>query len=428
MPRSFVLSLGAYVLILLGLVSLRGEFILLSLPLVVYLLAGYLFAPQHIDLTIERTLDSERVPVDWPVVVTLKITNNGRRLEELHLVDRISASLSVQKGSSIRIMSLGSGKSATWTYTLRGPRGYYAFQNVDVEVFEHFGLARRETTIHTSGKLFILPPVIRLRKIPIRTRRTRVYAGTIPARLGGPGVDFFGVREYQSGDAPRLINWRASARHTHSLFTNEYEQERVADVGIVLDGRIKTNILGQDHSIYEYSILACAALADALLSQGNRVGLLNYGRYLQWTFPGYGKIQRERIIQALANAETGGSSVFSGLEHLPTRLFPAQSQIILVSPLDTEDDAVLLQLRAQGYQVMVISPDPVNFELGILPVDRPVELAYRLVRLERNLMIKKLRRGGIQFLDWDVSQPFDRVIERRLGRPPAYWRNIGVRL
>jgi uncharacterized protein (DUF58 family) len=426
MPRSFILSLSAYGLIILGLISLRGEFILLSLPLVVYLLASYLFAPQMIDLSIERTLSSERVPVDSPVVVTLKITNNGSALEELRLQDRISSKLIIQAGSTTTSMTLGKGRSATWTYTVRGPRGYYPFQNLYVEAYEHFGLVRRELNIHPSGRLFILPQVIRLRKIPIRTRRTRVYAGTIPARVGGPGVDFFGVREYQSGDAPRLINWRASARHTHSLFTNEYEQERVADVGIVLDGRSKTNLLGEDHSIYEFSVLACAAMADALLAQGNHVGLLNYGRYLQWTYPGYGRIQRERILQALANAEIGGSSVFSGLEQLPTRLFPPQSQIILVSPLDAEDDKVLSHLRAQGYQLMVISPDPVSFELGILPVDRPIELAGRVVRLERNVLLKKLRHAGIQIVDWDVSEPFDRVIERRLGRPPAYWRNIGV--
>ena len=31
----------------------------------------------------------------------------------------------------------------------------------------------------------------------------------------------------------------------------------------------------------------------------NRVGLLVYGRFLDWTFPGYGKVQRERILLGL---------------------------------------------------------------------------------------------------------------------------------
>jgi uncharacterized protein (DUF58 family) len=426
MSRSLALSLGTYGLILFGLLSLRGDYLWLSLPLIVYLLSSYLFAPRNIQLTIERTLSAERVPIDTPVLVTLKITNNAQTLEELHLVDRISSDLKVVNGSHRHILFLGKGKSAIVTYTVIGRRGNYPFHEVAVEAREHFGLICRRTSIYTPGQLSIMPNVLRLNKIPIRTRRTRVYAGTIPAHVSGHGVEFFGVRQYQSGDPPHLINWRASARHTFNLFSNEYEQERVADIGIVLDGRSKTNILGQKRSLFEYSILASAALADALLSQGNRVGLLKYGRYLHWTIPGYGKIQRERIIQALADAETGGSAVFSGLEHIPTQLFPAHSQIILVSPLDVEDDRVLVQLRARGYQVMVVSPDPVAYEMGFLPQDRSVVLAGRLVRLERNLLLIKLQRAGVQVLDWDVSQPFDQVIKHRLGRPPAYWRNVGM--
>jgi uncharacterized protein (DUF58 family) len=264
-----------------------------------------------------------------------------------------------------------------------------------------------------------------LKQIAIRTRKTRVYSGSIPARVGGPGVEFFGLREYQAGDSPRWINWRASARHAFSMYSNEFEQERVADVGIILDGRLKTNVFDKEHSLFEHSVLAAAALADVLLLQGNRVGLLNYGRFLHWTFPGYGKIQRERILQALAHAQIGTSTVFSELEYVPARLFPPHSQIILISPLDTEDVKVLVQLRARGYQVMVISPDPVAFELSYLAETESVHQAARLLRMERNLLIYKLQRAGIQVLDWDVSQPFDQVVKRRLGRPPALLRAIG---
>lgn len=425
MSRSFVLSLCTYALILLGLSSLRGELLLLSLPLAVYLLASYSFAPGEIQLKVERTLSSERVSIGTPVVVTLKITNPGPALEEIQLLDQVPPGLRILKGSNHQIFFLGSGQSITISYTLSGLRGYYPFHQVVVEIRDHFGLTHRKTAIRTSGQLLVMPDVLRLSKILIRTRRTRVYAGSIPARVGGHGVEFFGVRLYQSGDPPRLINWRASARHSNDLYSNEFEQERVADVGIVLDGREKTNILGQGHSLFEHSVMACAALADTLLSQGNRVGLLNYGRFLQWTIPGYGKLQRERILQALANVETGGSPVFSGLEHIPVQLFPAHSQIILVSPLHGDDDRVLVQLRARGYQVMVISPDPISFEMGHLDADRSVRLAGRLVRLERALLFNVLRRAGIQVLDWDVSQSFDQVIKKRLGRPPAYWRNIG---
>jgi uncharacterized protein (DUF58 family) len=177
--------------------------------------------------------------------------------------------------------------------------------------------------------------------------------------------------------------------------------------------------------LFEYSVQAAASLADALLNQGNRVGLLLYASYLGWTFPGYGKIQRERILHALANAKTGGSDVFSDFEHIPTRLFPSESQIIFVSPLTDDDLKPLIQLRAQGYDVLVVSPNPVKFELSYLPTsDSKVNLAGRVVQMERLLLLQKLQRAGIHVLDWDVSEPFDLLVKRRMGRTPVWLRGV----
>jgi uncharacterized protein (DUF58 family) len=425
MSRSLLVSLLVYGLILFGLLTLRGDILTLSIPLVVYLLSGLLRAPREIKLDVERKLSLERTGANMPVQVTLQITNRGDTLEDILVTDKISPLLKVLEGSARHLLYLGKGKTVNLTYSVSGPRGYYPFPGIHVEARDHFGLVSREETVPTPGQLFVLPSVLRLKQITIRTRKTRVYSGTIPARVGGAGVEFFGLREYQAGDSPRWINWRASARHAFNMYSNEFEQERVADVGIILDGRLKTNVFDKHHSLFEHSVLAAASMADVLLSQGNRVGLLDYGRYLRWTFPGYGKIQRERILQALAHAQVGSNTVFSELQYIPARLFPPHSQIILVSPLDADDIKVLVRLRARGYQVMVISPDPVAFEWSYLPKSELVDQAARLLRMERDLLIQKLQRAGIQVLGWDVSQPFDQVVKRRLGRPPVILRVIG---
>ena len=428
MLRSLLLSLLAYGLILFGLLALRGDILALSIPLVIYLLSGLVRAPQEISLRIERKLSVDRTGAEMPVQVDLKITNLGNLLEDLLITDNLPPRLKVLDGSAQHLLYLAQGQSATLTYTISGPRGYYPFPGLQAEASDHFGLVKRKQTFSTPGQLFVLPAVLRIKQVAIRTRKTRVYSGMIPARVGGPGVEFFGLREYEAGDSPRLINWRASARHAFSMYSNEFEQERVADVGIVLDGRQKTNWFDKDHSLFEHSVSAAAALADALLSQGNRVGLLNYGRLLHWTFPGYGKIQRERILQALAQARIGSNTVFSELEYIPARLFPPHSQIILVSPLDADDVNVLVHLRARGYQLMVVSPNPVEYELSYLPQSESVHLAARILRMERILLLQKLQRAGIQVLDWDVTQPFDQVVKQRLGRPPALMRAIGGRI
>ena len=425
MSRTFFLTLIIYALLLTGLATLRGEFVGLALPFVTYLLVGFWRAPEALKLDVHRRLSADRVSPDVDVLVTVDVTNQGAEIEELLIEDICPPALTIRDGSPRQLLSLKPGESFTWTYTVRGPRGSYPFEKVVAEARDHFGVRPSRMEVRVRSEFFVFPPLTRLKYIPIRTRRTRVYSGTIPARIGGPGVEFFGLREYQPGDPPRWINWRASARHSEGLFANEYQQERVADVGIVLDAREKTNQFRDGHSLFEYSVLAAASLADAFLAQGNRVGLLTYSRYLNWTFPGYGKVQRERVLQALGHAEVGNSLVFSGLERIPVRLFPAHSQLVLVSPLLAEDLDILVQLRARGYQVMVISPDPVSFELSYLPQDVSVQQAGRVVRMERNLLIKKLGQAGVQVVDWNVAHPFDMVMKRRLGPPPALLRVIG---
>jgi uncharacterized protein (DUF58 family) len=231
-------------------------------------------------------------------------------------------------------------------------------------------------------------------------------------------VEFYGLREYQPGDPTRWINARATARNPQHLFVNQFEQERVADVGLILDARRRSDVYTCDGALFEYAVQAASALADTFLHRGNRVGLLMYGRSLDWTLPGYGKLQRERILRALARAETGDLPVLERLDHLPTRLFPARSQIVLISPLLPHDLEMLASLRARGYQLLVISPDPISFEQRDLSEQAETATATRLARIERALLLQRCRRTGVTVIDWPTELPFQQIAEAALSRPP----------
>ena len=74
---------------------------------------------------------------------------------------------------------------------------------------------------------------------------------------------------------------------------------------------------------------------------------------------------------------------------------------------------------------MAVSPNPVLFETARLSQLAEVQQAARVLRLERDLLLMRLRRAGIQTLDWDVSQPFDQVVRHSLSRPPQTLRAVG---
>jgi uncharacterized protein (DUF58 family) len=405
-------------LIVAGLAMRNSALLVLALPLLVYLAAGLWLQPPAPQLSVSRRVTPARAFAGEPVQVRLTVTNLGERLAELQLVDAPPPGVAVTEGEPGLLAVLEPGQLLTLEYTVTADRGLHRFEPVQATARDPLGLFEQQVSVAAAGQFLVLPSITRLRRVAIRPPRTGIYAGLIPARQGGPGVEFFGVREYQPGDPLRWLNERAGARHQQRLFVNQFQQERVVDVGLILDARLQSDALAGGESLFEAGVEATAALADAFLSDGNRVGLFIYGRSLDWTYPGYGKVQRERIMRALARAQQGDGSVFEKLEHLPTQLFPVRSQLVFVSPLLPQDAEALIRLRARGYRLLVISPNPVAFEAASLPATDKTALALRLARLERALTLRQLRQAGARVVDWPVDRPFYQVAHAALSGAP----------
>jgi hypothetical protein len=101
--------------------------------------------------------------------------------------------------------------------------------------------------------------------------------------------------------------------------------------------------------------------------------------------------------------------------------------MVIISPLDINDLPVLVRLRALGYQVMVVSPDPVAFEAPAYTGRPEMELPVRIAQVERRLLLKRLNQVGIQAVDWNVDVPFERVARRAFSRPPRPSQIVRVR-
>ena len=78
LSRSLFLSLLTYALLLVGIITLQGELIALALPLVSYLLIGYLQTPEKISFDSTRQLSLERAAPNQEVEVTVTVTNRGQ--------------------------------------------------------------------------------------------------------------------------------------------------------------------------------------------------------------------------------------------------------------------------------------------------------------------------------------------------------------
>lgn len=420
--RTFLVATLIYVLLFVGLTTLNGAFLAMAMPLVVYLAAVAFFQPSSAHLSVTRKVEKDYVQPETEVTVTVTVTNRGSDLDEVAVEDSVPTGLTIDGDASV-LIALRAQQSHTFEYTVSGRRGTYLFGSVTVTAREHFALFRRTHRYNIASKLSVLPATPHLQSLRIRPMRTRGFAGPIPSRQGGSGTDFYGVRAYEPGDPPQWINWRLSARHQQEVYTNVFEQERIADVGLILDARERSNVSANSDSLFEHSVEVTAALAEAFLNDGNRVGLLIYGRGLERTFPDFGRHQRQRILRALARAQVGDSLVFDSLDYLPTRFFPAKSQLVLVSPLTADDPPVLVRLRAREYQILVVSPDPVHFEAQGMAPGPSRDLATRIAGAERQLWIRQLQRIGVPVISWEVGQALDATVRAGLRKDaPRPWR------
>lgn len=418
MKTSLMLVLGLiFGTIILGAATLQSQVVILSIPLMAYLFAAIVQRPEEVRLAISREVTPEYAPQGTPISVRLTITNRGAAIDELSVRDILPPGIKQLDGESSRAAFLDPQGKLELEYTIEAHRGAYESYEALVFARDFLNLFEQPLMYRTHTRLIVHPRYPKLNRIKIRPPQTRGFAGPIAARQGGTGIDFWGVREYQSGDPQRQINWKLAARSDRELYTNLFEQERVADVGIILDTRQRVNVVTTTDSLFEHSVRAAAALAENFLDDGNRVSLLLYGTGIGRVYPGYGLIQRDRILKTLSGANPGVNYALENLALLPTRMFPAQSQIVLVSPLVPDDIPVIVRMRARGYAVLIISPDPVSYESSMY--QDFTSSPYRLAFAERDLMLRQIRRNGAQVVNWRVDQPLEAAVRNTLAHRSA---------
>ncbi len=109
-------------------------------------------------------------------------------------------------------------------------------------------------------------------------------------------VEYHGLRDYRSGDSPRWIHWRTSARRGE-LMVKEFEQQNEQDLAILIDPWLpRTKASPEQREAMEQAISFAATLClETCRYQGRRL-------VLGWTGAAPGCAARAGVGQALARA------------------------------------------------------------------------------------------------------------------------------
>lgn len=396
---------GCALLIAFAFVTRSWQAVTLVLPFVLYLGLGALLTPPEVRVVAVRSVSRDRGSVGQEVEVRLSLVNEGDRIASLEVFDSLPLGLEVTKGRPHVYLDLARDETIELAYTVV-PRvkGEFAIGPLLLRAREPLGLRYEERTIRTEATLVVAPRMQDVRKVRVTPRRVRTLLGQVRSRQTGLGLEFYSLRDYVPGDEIRHVNWKASARRDR-LITNEYEAERSGDAIIILDARAESDVGPVSRSTTEMGISATVSLASRILDMRNRVGLIVQRDVIDWVYPGYGRKQLYRLVDALLHVRPGGEWPFENVKWVLARFFPPDAQVIIVSPLlDSMAYDVIADLRGHGFDVLVISPSPVELEREMHPDDGATSLAYRVLRMEREARIRGLREHA-DIVDWNPGQP-----------------------
>jgi uncharacterized protein (DUF58 family) len=417
--KTLVVGLIIFGLLIAALITRNGDIAWMMLPFLSYLGIGILQTPvlEKVRFSVIRTLEQNRSNGVASVDVNLTIQNQAAEAICFFIDEKVQAGMKITAGELSQWVALRLGETAELKYTFTAARGNFSWDSIRTVVSDPLSLIETEMLIPASAMIQIRPQIKKFKAISFRPHSTLHSPGSIPARLGGSGTNFFGVREYQSGDPLRRLDWRLTARHPRKFFTKEFEQEEIAEIGLLLDSRQSNELRIGEDSLFESCVGATASLAEMFLHQGHRVSLLVFGETMLNTFPGYGKTQLHRIMGCLSKAKVETESrALSSLDFSPIRIFPSHALIIIISSITSADRPLFLRLRAYGYQALLISPDPIDFAYPSLVNDTTNRLAVRAAHLERRLRLNDIAQLQISVIDWQIGQPLFPLVRNALTR------------
>jgi uncharacterized protein (DUF58 family) len=397
-----------------GLALGRIEPISLAAPFLLALVAA---ASEHAPrVAVRPSLDRERAMEGDEVTATIELSSTGAvgRFEVLPL---LPPELSVE-GDTARAVHLAPGEEQTIELKLRCERwGVFTVGPVLFRARDTLGFRSWEGGAGEPRPLRVFPAEETLRSL-VAPLETQVFAGNQVSRLRGEGIEFADLREWRTGDRLRRVNWRATALRG-SLWVNEQNPERNTDVVLFLDTFAEVRAEGR--STNDRAVRAAATLAHLYLQRKDRVGVVGFGGFLSWLVPASGLRQLYAIIDALLTSQVVHSFALRGVDVLPPRTLPPKALVLAITPLlDNRTAAALLDLRARGYDLIVIEVSPLE-----MVAPRPgssLELAYRLWRLSREALRWRYEQVGVPVVTWREDEPLAVPLEevnafRHLARP-----------
>ncbi|MBI5074622.1 MAG: DUF58 domain-containing protein [Nitrospirae bacterium] len=321
---------------------LYGMFALLTSTLVIsHILPRYSLK----GITASRTVPSAAFEGDC-IDVVMSIKNKGRSSRYMiELLDFIPAAGPGLQNPMTFIGKLSGRGKKNYSFRLDCyKRGEYAIGPLKARSAYPLGISSHENLLDGDKQtLLVYPAMFNIKRLPFDGRGAKMGGTDALSKTGG-SEDFFGTRDYRTGDSLRYIHWPSSARHSRFI-VKEFEIRTSTDISVIIDLHKESDKGEGKQTTLEYAVKIAASIARLVLDRGYNFQLLGYGKNPCIIPYSKGLHQLARTLETLARINADGDVPYvHALRHAYNHLNEGSAAILLFSGLNRGVDEYLYEI------------------------------------------------------------------------------------
>ena len=379
--------------------------------------------PRRSQLSAQRQLPP-RFALDVQHSIKLILHNRSALRVQVSLRDELPDTF--ESMTDLPPVAIPPGGEAQLDFAVRPlKRGAHAFGNLVLRLQGERGLIQKQISLIVADTAKVYPnfrgadQYQLLAKIDQRDEIVRK-----PAQIRAAGTDFESLRPYISGEDPRNIDWKATARRG-ALVSRNKQVEKGQQLAVLLDaGRLMAETIGK-YSKLEHALNATVMLSYVAQKRGDALAVASFSNRIESFLPSVrGPSLLPRVLESLYTVQVRSveSDYWQAIAQIMTMLRRRSLLILLTDVLDASASAGLinnLSRAAEKHLVLcVILSEP---QLGELAHSIPVtvEESYRKAAAcdqlrRRRLALENMRSRGILVLETSPAHLSIHLVKRYL--------------
>ena len=214
-------------------------------------------------------------------------------------------------------------------------RGRYRFGPIAVMTTFPFSLFSSRQHSEDTAELHVFPSLLQLRNRWQKRLDSRNGGESTTARQSGSVEgDFFGLREWQTGDSRKWIHWRTTARLGEPA-VRQFEQQRRFDTCIVVDAFCAES--GSNEAVELAISLSATFLTHLSSSPSNRMVLACAGTESSAVIGGGSTAGKRRMLELLSELEASPQPDLQAAIQKSTQIVGRGQDLLVISPRSLEE-------------------------------------------------------------------------------------------